>query len=157
MKNDPDQGSFHSVLIAQLVSLVVAAIIGLMLGGLPIAMAAGYGVLIMLIVNGLLARRIKLWSQQQSEEVSKGEDATKGMATTAIVAGRFLLVAALLANASFIGLWLPAVAGGMLVAQIALYLAGFWLLVGNRAVGNRAIGKNAVGETAHKGNRGETL
>jgi len=109
--------------MAQLLSvLMVTMVVGLFSDGLHLAISAGYGTLIMLAVNALLARRIRAWSQPQ-----RGDGPKCNAIVTA--GGRFVFVVVLLVAASFAGLWLPAVAGGMLVAQIAVYLAGFWLLV----------------------------
>jgi len=113
-----NQVQFHTVLIAQLLSAVAATIICLLLSSIQMAVAVGYGALTMVIANGLLAHRIQAWS-------TRPPNSNAG----AIAAARFVLVAGLLVVASLGGLWLPAVAGGLLIAQVAVYLAGFWLLV----------------------------
>ncbi len=85
------------------------------------ASSAGYGASLILAVNMLLARRIR----RDSEEGS----VASGRARVAVLAGgRFAVVVTLLALGHGLGLWLPAVAGGMLVAQVAAYGAGFRLL-----------------------------
>jgi len=120
-KNDP-KGEFKVVLMAQLAAVVVVSmVVGMLSDHLYLAVSSGYGALIMLLVNTVLARRIQSWHLLP----------TGGLRSRAMMlaGGRFVLVVVLLVAAYFLGMWLPAVAGGMLVAQIALYLAGFWLLV----------------------------
>ena len=100
--------------------MIAAAAAGLLAGDPRIALSAGYGALIMLAVNGLLAHRISAWSRQE------GQPNRRSVGTAA---ARFAMVALLLVAAFHAGLWLPAVAGGMLVAQLAVYVTGFLLLV----------------------------
>ena len=107
-----------------MLSVPIAAIAGLLSGKVQIALSTGYGALIMLAINILLARRITAWNRQETQPTGSS------VVTAAI---RFVMVALLLVAAFYAGLWLPAVAGGMLIAQIAVYLAGFWLLAAGRS------------------------
>lgn len=114
---------FQIVLIAQLAAAVIVSIVVAVFSSQPhLAISAGYGATIMLVANIVLARCIQAWSRQPSADRLQSKAIT-------VAGGRFVLIIILLITAYFAGLWLPAVAGGMLVAQIAVYLAGFWLLV----------------------------
>ncbi|MDQ6965178.1 MAG: hypothetical protein Q9M13_09700 [Mariprofundales bacterium] len=114
---------FALVLGVQLASIVVASLIAAIFSDQPsLIVSSGYGALIMLIVNALLARKIRGWERLQSTEGAGGRAA-------AVAGGRFVLIVALLITGQLAGLWLPAVAGGMLIAQISVYITGFWLLI----------------------------
>ncbi|MDX8412996.1 MAG: hypothetical protein R8J85_02815 [Mariprofundales bacterium] len=109
--------------MAQIVAVfMISGVVAFFSNQPDLAIASGYGALIMLIVNTVLAQRIYTWSGLQSADRLQSR-------AFAIAGGRFLLIIALLVSGYYAGLWLPAVAGGMLVAQIAVYLAGFWLLI----------------------------
>jgi len=92
--------------------LVVSAIIGLWLGLMP-GLAVAYGVLFSLLNGIWLARRI---------ERASGLDQAGGQRVLYLGAvARFLALIVALALAYKLGFHLLAVAGGLLVAQLALF------------------------------------
>ncbi|MDX8409469.1 MAG: hypothetical protein R8J84_05425 [Mariprofundales bacterium] len=117
---------FLTAIVAQIAGSFVAMLATAAITDWHTAGAVGYGGLMMAGSGFWLALRLK------------GLGDADGKATGATIAGsRFIAILALLAAGYTIGLWLPAIALGILAAQTALYGSGLYLLTRKDAEGGK--------------------